>query len=487
MRPEVEPPAEAPRARRRGTVRFRITAIATLAVAALLAVTAVGLVITQRRLLVESLDESLEQEAAAIADTWAAGSVPTTLAPVGDDDAFAQVVVDGEVAQATANARGAPPLAVPGPTGDGEDVRTVDGGPTDDEAFRVLTRPVDGPAGDGVVHVATPLDDIDEATGLLAGSLAVAVPAVTLALAGLVWWLVGRTLRPVEGMRREAAGIRGDDLARRVPVPDGDDEVARLARTLNAMLDRIEGAARRQQRFVADASHELRSPLARIRTELEVDLAHPAGADPAATTRSVLGETIGMQALVDDLLVLARQDAGAATARPTVAVDLDELVAEQVRRLRAEGWARVDAGRVSAAQVTGDVGRLRRALGNVVDNAAHHARSLVTITLAEQGAAAVLSVADDGPGIPAERRDEVFERFARLDGARSASTGGTGLGLAIARAIVVDHGGTIAVDPDHRPGARLVITLPLAHGAEGGSSTPGRTNGPTLGAAGGAC
>jgi signal transduction histidine kinase len=414
--------------------------------------------------------------------------VPTTLAPVGDDDAFAQVVVDGEVAQATANAQGAPPLAVPGPTGDAEAMRTVDGSLTDDdEAFRVLTRPVDGPLGDGVVHVASPLDDIDEATGLLSGSLAVAVPAVTLALAALVWWLVGRTLRPVEGMRREAAGIGGNDLARRVPVPDGDDEVARLARTLNAMLDRIEDAARRQQRFVADASHELRSPLARIRTELEVDLAHPAGADPAATTRSVLSETIGMQALVDDLLVLARQDAGAAPTRPAVPVDLDELVAEQVRRLRAEGPVRVDAARVSAAQVTGDAGGLRRALGNVVDNAAHHARSLVTITLAEQGAAAVLSVADDGPGIPAERRDEVFERFARLDGARSASTGGTGLGLAIARAIVVDHGGTIAVDPDHRPGARLVITLPLAHGAEGGSSTPGRTNGPTLGAAGGAC
>jgi signal transduction histidine kinase len=367
-------------------------------------------------------------------------------------------------------------------------MRTVDGSLTDDdEAFRVLTRPVDGPLGDGVVHVASPLDDIDEATGLLSGSLAVAVPAVTLALAALVWWLVGRTLRPVEGMRREAAGIGGNDLARRVPVPDGDDEVARLARTLNAMLDRIEDAARRQQRFVADASHELRSPLARIRTELEVDLAHPAGADPAATTRSVLSETIGMQALVDDLLVLARQDAGAAPTRPAVPVDLDELVAEQVRRLRAEGPVRVDAARVSAAQVTGDAGGLRRALGNVVDNAAHHARSLVTITLAEQGASAVLSVADDGPGIPAERRDEVFERFARLDGARSASTGGTGLGLAIARAIVVDHGGTIAVDPDHRPGARLVITLPLAHGAEGGSSTPGRTNGPTLGAAGGAC
>jgi signal transduction histidine kinase len=467
-------------------VRFRITAIAALAVATLLVVTAAGLVITQRRLLLESLDESLEQEATAISDAWAAGSVPPTLAPVGDDDAVAQVVVDGDVTQATANARGVPPLAVPAPDGDGADVRNVDGLMDEDEAFRVLTRPVDGPLGDGVVHVASPLDDIDEATGLLAGSLAVAVPAVTAVLAALVWWLVGRTLRPVEGMRREAAGIRGDDLARRVPEPAGDDEIARLARTLNAMLDRIEDAARRQQRFVADASHELRSPLARMRAELEVDLAHPAGADPAATTRSVLDETIGMQALIDDLLVLARQDAGAARTRPGVAVDLDELVAEQVRRLRAERRARVDAGAVGAAQVTGDAGALRRALANVVDNAARHARSTVTLTLAERDGWAVLSVADDGPGIPADRRDAVFERFARLDGARSASTGGTGLGLAIARAVVLDHGGTIAVDPHHRPGARLVVTLPLASGTEGGSAAPRGTNGPTLGARGSA-
>jgi signal transduction histidine kinase len=462
--------------RARGTMRFRITAVATLAVAAVLVLTAVGLVVTQRRVLTDNLDESLQQEAAAIAENWSRGHMPATLAPVGDDDAFAQLVEDDGNVLATANAAGAPPLPFPvggdeadaeaeaadeGGTDDEAAARTVDGAPTgEDEAFRVVTRPVDGPLGEGVLHVGGPLDDIDETTALLTRSLAVAVPAVTLLLAALVWWLVGRTLRPVEAMRREAAGIDGADLERRVPVPAGDDEITRLARTLNAMLGRIEDAARRQQRFVADASHELRSPLARIRTELEVDLAHPAGADPSATGRSVLDETIGMQALVDDLLLLARTDAGAATTGPVAPVDLDDLVARQVQRLRADTRLRVDASAVGAVQVVGEGARLERALANVVDNAARHAASTVSVSLVAQDGVAVLAVTDDGPGIPPERRDEVFERFTRLDGARAASAGGTGLGLAIARDIVDAHGGTIAVDPGHHPGARVIITLP---------------------------
>ncbi len=425
-----------------------------------------ALVATQRRVLTETLDESLGQSASTIAASVAAGDVPATLPPVGDDDGIAQVVIDGEVVAATANAGDAPPLGEA--LGGGSGTRTVDDFPTDvDGPYRVVSRRAEGPDGEAEIHVAAPLDDIDDSTGLLARSLAVAVPGATVVLACLVWWLVGRTLRPVEAMRREAAEIGGAGLDRRVPVPVGDDEIARLARTLNGMLGRIEASSRRQQRFVADASHELRSPLARMRAEIEVDLAHPATADPSATSRSVLDETIGMQALVDDLLVLARSDAGLAAEGQFQTVDLDVVVADQVRRLRAEGRVAVDARRVGAAQVEGDASRLGRAVGNVVDNAVRHARSAVTITLAEAAdeGTAVLTVSDDGPGIPADRRDEVFERFTRLDGARVAATGGAGLGLAIARDIVTAHDGTIAVDPHHDGGARLVITLPLASGS----------------------
>jgi len=447
-------------ARLTGTVRFRITLAAALAVAAVLTLTGVWLVAHQRRVLTENLDDTLVIQARALAAEVEDGRVPATLVPVADDDGVAQIVgAGGQVVSATPSVEDRPPLAAP-PEGDAPVVRTVDLG--DESPFHVASaRGTDATGRPVVVHVGAPLDDIAESTGALTRSLVLAVPAVTLLLAALVWALVGRTLRPVEAIRREVDGIGASGLDRRVPVPPADDEVGRLARTMNAMLDRIEDGARRQQRFVADASHELRSPLARMRAEIEVDLEHPAGADPSATSRSVLADTIGMQHLVDDLLALARSDAGASPAR-RVPVDLDDVVDRQARRLRASGRVAVDSTGIGAARVLGDADQLARAVGNVVDNAVRHARSTVALSVTASGDDAVVAVSDDGPGIPPDRRDEVFERFARLDGARAQGEGGTGLGLAIARDVVAAHGGTIVVDPDHHPGARLVITLPLA-------------------------
>jgi signal transduction histidine kinase len=437
-------PADPPR-RRGTTVRFRVTAIAALAVAVVLVATAVALVTAQRRLLVESIDDSLDEHAASLATQAADGRLPEPLPAPSDDGSARVLTADGEV------------LARSAPRADDED----ETGPR-----HTVTRAVDTPGGPAVVEVSAPLDDVDESVALLTQLLAVAVPATTAVLALLVWWLVGRTLRPVEAIRREVAGIGtagSPGLDRRVPVPAGDDEVARLARTMNGMLDRLEDGAARQQRFVADASHELRSPLARIRSEIEVDLAHPDGADPTATARSVLDETVGLQHLVDDLLALARSDAGTGgSGRPPGPVDLDEVVGRLVRRVREGGRVAVDARGVGPARVTGDADRLGRAVANVVDNAVRHADTTVTVTLAEEDGSVRLTVADDGPGIPPGQRDAVFERFARLDTARSAGDGGTGLGLAIARDTVTEHGGTIEVDPDHSPGARLVITLPAA-------------------------
>jgi signal transduction histidine kinase len=449
-------------ARLTGTVRFRITLAAALAVAVVLGLTGVWLVAHQRQVLTENLDDTLVVQARALAGTAHDGQVPATLVPVADDDGIAQVVdASGQVVSSTPSLEGRPPVA-PAPSGDAAVVRTVDD-PALEGPFHVASvRGTDAGGDPIVVHVGAPLDDIVDSTRILTRSLVLAVPAVTLLLAALVWALVGRTLRPVEAIRREVDGIGASGLDRRVPVPEADDEVGRLARTMNAMLDRIEDGTLRQRRFVADASHELRSPLARIRAEIEVDLEHPDGADPAATSRSVLAETIGMQHLVDDLLALARSDAGAAVRARITPVDLDDVVDRQARRLRADGRVAVDSTGVSAARVLGDAEQLARAVGNVVDNAVRHARTTVALSVAASGDDAVVAVSDDGPGIPPERRDEVFERFTRLDGARAAGEGGTGLGLAIARDVVVAHGGTIAVDPDHHPGARFVITLPRA-------------------------
>jgi signal transduction histidine kinase len=311
-----------------------------------------------------------------------------------------------------------------------------------------------------MLNVGASMEDVNEVTTRLAASLAVAFPVVLALLAGLVWVLVGRTLAPVESIRAEVAALGATDLHRRVPEPGRDDEIGRLARTMNAMLDRLEESARRQRQFVADASHELRSPLTRIRTDIEVDLAHPADADLEATHRRVLDETADLERLINDLLALARADDGLEpVARETV--DVDELVLRQARRIRELGQVEIDTTGVSGAQVQGDPRQLARAIGNLIDNAARHAARTVTVALAEHRDRAVLTVADDGPGIPADQRERIFERFTRVDDARTPGVGGTGLGLAITRDIVQRHDGTVAVDPHVTSGARFVLELPL--------------------------
>ena len=385
------------------------------------------------------------------------------LASPTDDDGVAQIVdADGTVIAATANLDGVPPIAEP-PQDDDVVVRTLDTIPVDESSYLVVSRRT----GDDVVHVGASLGDVTESTRLLAGLFAVGVPIVTAALALLIWWLVGRTLRPVESIRAEVDAISGAELHRRVPQPPGDDEIGRLARTMNSMLDRVETASDRQRRFVADASHELRTPLTRMRAELEVDMAHPSGSDPLSTHRSVLEEVIGLQRLVDDLLALARADsAGRARARPLGPGPSPWRRSPGARPSapRARGPRRRRDRRGSTGLtvpcVLGAADDLGRVVANVVDNAARYATRSVRIRVGRDDGIAVLTVSDDGPGIPVADRERIFERFTRLDAARGASTGGAGLGLAIAKDIVERHGGTIRVDGASPPGATIVIELP---------------------------
>jgi signal transduction histidine kinase len=223
------------------------------------------------------------------------------------------------------------------------------------------------------------------------------------------------------------------------------------------MLARLERSAHQQQRFVADASHELRTPLTRMRAELEVDEQHPERADASATRRSQLDEIAGLQRTIDDLLLLARSDVGA-TDHHVEPVDLDDIVLDEIRASAASPVI-VDWQRVSAAQVAGRADELRRVVRNLLDNARRHATSTVTVELSESDGCARLVVADDGPGIPWEQREVIFERFARLDEARTGA-GHAGLGLAIAHDIVTRLGGTITVDDSSNGGARFVVTVP---------------------------
>ncbi len=439
------------------SLRARITTAATVLAAALLATIAIALVGVQRRELVANLDHTLEVRADSLLADYARN--PTdAFASSNDEDRLAQLVTtNGTVLAATPNLDGAAPLHG-GDAVDYQIVRTVHDLPIEDDSFRLLSRPVDTIAGPAVLHVAENVDDLNDSIRILTTSLLVTLPLATIVLAALVWWLVGRTLRPVEAIRAEVADIGGSGLDRRVPVPSTADEVARLATTMNAMLDRIAESTQRQRRFTADASHELRSPLTRIRTHLELDLAHHGERDIDGTLRELLAETVALQRLVDDLLQLARADETSTVWR-SEPIDLDDIVLREARRARAAGHS-LDLGRVSAALVLGDPDQLSRLVRNLLDNATRHARTHVAITLSESDGIASLVIDDDGPGIPEADRRRVFERFTRLDHARTAGRGGTGLGLAIAYDIVVRHTGTIQVADNPDGGARLEVKLP---------------------------
>lgn len=434
------------------TLRTRITVLAALAVLAVLAVAGVGLVLAQRAALTEALDETVAQQADALAAELAS-STPADALDLPSDDVVAQVVSgDGAVLAAS-------PGLGDGPVGDVPAVAGTTAAELPGDTGRVRLRSTS--VGGATLFVAGSLEDVQESTAALAASLAVAVPLSALVLAGIVRWSVGRALRPVEAIRSEVEQISGSRLDRRVTEPASRDEIVRLAHTMNAMLGRLDASAARQRRFVADASHELRSPLARIRSEVEVDLAHPASADHEATHDSVLAEVVTLQALVDDLLLLARADGDAPDLLDRRAVDLDHVVQDVVRRLRPRAGVAVDAGGVAPVQVSGDAAQLRRVVGNLLDNAVRHARTRVTVTLGPgPRGTGVLTVVDDGAGIPPEQRDVVFRRFTRLDDARRSGDGGVGLGLAIARDLAERHGGTLGMHPEPGPGARFVLVLP---------------------------
>ncbi|GIF22915.1 signal transduction histidine kinase [Actinoplanes tereljensis] len=282
------------------------------------------------------------------------------------------------------------------------------------------------------------------------------VPAAALFVAVCAWLVAGRALRPVERMRAELARITAADMSSRVPQPRTDDEIARLAETMNATLDRLADAAERQRRFVADAAHELRSPLAGLRNTVEVALEHGEAADLTA----VKATTDRLQHLTDDLLLLARLERTAPpTGKPVdLAAIAEELVGE--RHYRTPPDERFTVVAPEPALVTGREPELARLLENLLDNAARYARDRVTVTVTKPEPDLVrIEVHDDGPGIPAADRERVFERFTRLDEARDRGHGGAGLGLAIARDIAVRHGGSLSV-ADSDGGARLVADLP---------------------------
>ena len=439
-------------------MRARTTLLAALVVGLALAAGAVILLLSLQNSLISSGDAAAVAKARDLAAVAEAGGLLSTVTAPGEDDVVQVVDSAGRVVSASDNARGWPPIATFRPDGGAPVVHTAydvaDGSELED--YRVWGVRADTDEQALVVYVGTSLEAVSEATARLRVSLAVGLPVMLALLAFSTWLLLGRTLRPVEGIRSEVAEIEALALDRRVPVPPTDDEISRLAETMNAMLDRLEAASRRQREFVADASHELRSPLAAFRTKLEVALEHPMDTDWTATAVELLADSDRMERIVGDLLYLARTDALPPEPSATL-VDLDDIVLDEVNRLRSHARVQIDTSRVSAAPVRGSKEELRRLITNLLDNAVRHAQSSVRVELLTAGDHVVLAVEDDGPGVPPEQRTRIFERFVRLDAARSPF-GGTGLGLAIVSAIAVRHSGAVSIEPS-AVGARLVVRL----------------------------
>ena len=310
---------------------------------------------------------------------------------------------------------------------------------------------------------AAAVDPVTRSIDALRRALRFGLPALVALVAAVAYVLVGRALRPVEAIRAEVDAITGSTLHRRVSEPPTDDEIGRLARTMNAMLDRLDTTATRQRQFVADASHELRSPVAAIRTGLEVARRKAERANWPAVADTALAEESKLEALLDDLLLLAKHDENGAPTRHPEPVNLSALISAEAQRPHR---VPVDVALpdVNAATepvvIPGADHELARMVSNLVDNAARHAATAVQLGLTTHDDEVRLTVDDDGPGIPSADRERVFERFVRLDTSRTRDHGGSGLGLAVVRSIVTHHRGHVRVEDSPTGGARFIVELP---------------------------
>lgn len=440
------------------TVHARVTIVAGLGITAGVVLGLLLLYQLQKNSVGRTIDDQLRTYAAQIEQAGQSGTWPNPLPPSTlDASAQAQVTdATGHVLAATAALSGRSAVYRL-PAGSDRPVRqkAADGViPGEVRVYgtraTVAGRPVSIVTGTGTGV----LNRVNEQS---LHELLVGVPVILMLAGTTVWLVAGRALRPVEQIRHAVTDITSAGLTRRVPEPGTDDEVGKLAVTMNEMLTRLEESARRQRRFVADASHELRSPLAAIRTTLEVGLAHPAKAPWPTIAARAAGQAQRLEELVQQLLLLAKADDRRLAARWKT-VDISGLLGG-IRSTTATGHVRIELLTPTGIAVPADPGDLERMFRNIVDNAVRYAHETVTITATTTDGTVRVDVDDDGPGIPAEDRERVFNRFVRLDDSRDRGTGNYGLGLAIAHEIALAHHGSIVITDSPAGGARLTVVL----------------------------
>jgi signal transduction histidine kinase len=450
---------------RRRSLRARLMLIAVCGLVVGLALGSAVLVVA----LQYGLQRSVDSEVSATADNVAQMVAEDTLPPVVPVAGAQEVQVldaGGHVLYASAQADRMAPMLHPDELAEARQgkrfyvpgTRLAQAG-----QFRVIAVTATAPGNDGgerTILVAKSVADVRQSLHVLRVVLWVAFPPLVLGLALLAWRMLGAALGPVEALRRGAEEITGSARAGELPTPASRDEIHRLAVTLNDMLGRLEAARARQREFVADAAHELRSPLTNMRTQLEVAQRLGDRTDWTEVADDLLADTERLSRLVDDLLLLARQDETGTVRRPVEPVELGELVCQVARRYPSSPLTVVRPE--EPLWTVGEPDALHRAVANLVDNATRHARTRVVLSADHDGADQRITVTDDGPGIPAADRERVFDRFTRLDDARARDAGGAGLGLAIVRELVWRHGGSVRLADARPSGLRAEIRLPAA-------------------------
>jgi len=448
-------------------IRARLTLVSAALMAVVLAASGGFLYFRLRADLLEAVDAGLRSRTEALQANLEGSD--TTLGEGGGlaepSDAFAQVLgPDGEVIQSS------PGLGT-GPILTGADVTGLGGPRFFERDVVTVEEPVPArllavPSSDGrVLVVGASLEDQHEALARLGILLAVGGPLALILASGVGWVVAGAALRPVERMRAEAAAISASEPGRRLPPSGTGDEVDRLGKTLNEMLERLEQALQRERRFVDEASHELRTPLANLRTELDLALRRSRSVEELeAALRSAAEETERLARLAEDLLVLARADRGRAPVRREP-VDLAELVGGTVEAFAvsaAKAGVSIETRMPRGLQVNLDPLRIRQAIGNLLDNALRHTPpgGIVTVEVDHSDGFLSLGVRDSGEGFPAAFLPSAFEPFTRPDASRSREDGGTGLGLAIVRAVAEAHGGTAEARNQPEGGASITLRIP---------------------------
>lgn len=410
-----------------------------------------------------NLNDAALSLAAELGSLAQSGKLPRTLNLPNQDTAFAQIIdSNSNVIASSANIAGEPPLEPPlSHTGSSSSqTKTIDSPIGQDGHFGLVGTSVKLKSQTLSIFIAYSLSTANLATREFTNTIDVSIILILALMALVMWIIIGRALRPIDLIQSEVSDITSMDLHRRVRVPKSQDEIARLARTMNSLLERLEASAQQQRNFIADASHELRSPLSAIRTQLEVGIARGPGTDWEMTAVDVLVEEARIEQLVSNLLVLARLD-NHNEEEVTIPVDLTVIVESYLSTIVKRENVRfvVDLNGPALIGLRPQMARIM--ISNLIENAQRYARSIVKIFVSPGANSDVhLSVSDDGPGIPREDRDRAFGRFVRLDEARTADDGGAGLGLAIVKQIVHEAGGKVGFE-DVADGTRVNVRLPL--------------------------